>query len=382
MWPYFSDDEINATINVLKSGKVNYWTGSEVKKFETEFANYIGTNYAIALANGTVALELALYTLNIGEGDEVIVTSRSFIASASSIILRGAKPIFADVDLISQNITLEYIKEVFTNKTKAIICVHLAGWPCDMDPIMKFAEEKNLYIIEDCAQAHGAMYKNKKVGSIGHINAWSFCQDKIMTTGGEGGMITLNNYDWYKKAWSYKDHGKDYDMINNIPKNNYKFLWLHTSIGTNWRMTEMQAAIGRSQLSKLDEMIVQRRKNADMFNKIFKDNLILRVTIPNNDIYHSYYKYYIFLKDKYIDYRDKIIELLNGDGIKCYVGSCSEIYLEKAFHDEYKSLPNAKKLGESSLMFLVHPTLDENRIKEMAINVKKKIDIFICEYII
>ncbi len=366
MWPSYDRNDINSVVKVLESGKINQWTGNEVKLFEKEYAQYIETNYAIALANGTVALELALYTLDIKEHDEVIVTPKTFIASASAIVLRGAIPIFADIDLESQNITLDTIKKVYTNKTKAIICVHLAGWPCDMDPIMKFAEENNIYVIEDCAQAHGAMYKNKKVGSIGHINTWSFCQDKIMSTGGEGGMITLNNFEWYKKAWSYKDHGKDYDLIhNNNNINNNRFKWLHTSFGTNWRMTEMQAALGRCLLKKLDNWILSRREYANMFNEIFKNNKYIRITIPPNGYYHSYYKYYCFVNTDKIS-NQEVIDKLNDKGIKCYSGSCNEIYLEKAFNNKYDRLENAKKLEQISLMFLVHPTLSTDYIKDVA----------------
>ncbi len=212
-WPSFTQQEADAVSQVLLSNKVNYWTGQECREFEKEFAQFAQTQYAVALANGTVALDVALKALNIGAGDDVIVTSRTFLASASSIVTAGANPIFADVELDSQNISARTIEAVLTPNTKAIICVHLAGWMCDMDPIMQLAKEKGLYVIEDCAQAHGAMYKGKAAGSIGHIGAWSFCQDKIMTTGGEGGMVTTNDENLWKKMWSYKDHGKNYDSI-------------------------------------------------------------------------------------------------------------------------------------------------------------------------
>ena len=362
-WPYYDETDIKNVSDVLRSGKINQWTGNEVKLFEKEYAEYIGTNYAIALVNGTVALELALYTLNIKEGDEVIVTPRTFIASASSIVLRGAKPIFADIDLESQNITIDTIKKVTTDKTKAVICVHLAGWPCDMDPIIEYAKEHNIYVIEDCAQAHGAMYKGKKVGSIGDISCWSFCQDKIMSTGGEGGMITLNNFEWYKKAWAYKDHGKDYDLVFNNPDKSIGFKWLHTSFGTNWRMTEMQAALGRNLLRKLDNWIILRRRNANIFNDIFSNNPYIKLTIPSEEYYHSYYKYYCFLKD---GINKDVIKKLNENGIKCSSGSCSEIYLEKAFKNNYERFHNAMNLNDISLMFMVHPTLSTEYIQYIA----------------
>src|SRR5471030_1077730 len=244
-WPSFTDEEANAVKNVVLSNKVNYWTGNECREFEKEFAAWTGTAHAVALANGTLALDVALKALNIGPGDEVIVTPRTFIASISCAVTCGATPVFADVDRDSQNISAATIAKVITPNTKAIVCVHLAGLPCDMDPIMALARERGIYIIEDCAQAHGARYKNRSVGTIGHIGAWSFCQDKIMTTGGEGGMVTTNN----PEMWSYKDHGKSWKAVSE-EKNESSFRWLHKSFGTNWRMTELQAVLGRIQLTR------------------------------------------------------------------------------------------------------------------------------------
>ena len=250
-WPHFAPDEIEAAAKVLQSGKVNYWTGQEGRLFEREFADYVGTKHAIALHNGTVALELALYAMGVGEGDEVITTPRTFIASASAAVMRGARPVFADVDPESGLITAETIERAITPRTKAIIVVHLAGWPADMDAIMALARKHNLWVIEDCAQAHGARYKGRSVGSIGHAGAWSFCQDKILTTGGEGGMLTLNDDELWSKAWSFKDHGKSYDAVYNR-QHPPGFRWLHEDFGTNWRMLEVQSAIGRVILRKLD----------------------------------------------------------------------------------------------------------------------------------
>lgn len=376
-WPSFSKEEIIAVADVLKSNKVNYWTGDICKKFETEFASWCESKFAVALSNGTVALELAINALKIGEGDEVIVTPRSFIASISSIVNAGAKPIFADVDLESQNITPNSIRKVITKKTKAIICVHLSGWPCDMDEIMDIANEHCLYVIEDCAQAHGAKYKNTPVGSIGHIGCWSFCQDKIMTTGGEGGMITTNDEKVWKTIWSYKDHGKSFEAIfkKNHPKG---FKWLHESFGTNGRMTEMQAVIGRIQLKKMSKWHKTRLINAKtIWNNAKKCDGLIVPNIPNY-IEHAAYKCYVFVElDKLKDGWDniRIIEEINRLGVPCYSGSCSEVYLEKAFENTKfrpnKRLCNAKKLGETSLMFLVHPTLLKDEIKKTCYALKR-----------
>jgi len=364
-WPCFADDEVLAAAAVLRSGKVNQWTGREVVKFQEEFAASCGVKRAIALANGTVALELALRTFGIGPGDEVIVTPRTFIASASCAVLQGAKLVFADVDRESQNISAATIREVITPQTKAIIAVHLAGWPCDMDRIMELAAEHNIKVIEDCAQAHGAMYKGKPVGSFGHAAAFSFCQDKIMTTGGEGGMFLTDDEAVWAAAWSFKDHGKSYDSVFHR-QHATGFRWLHDSFGTNWRMTEMQAAIGRVQLRKLPEWVNIRRRNAAILNDRLAGLDVVRLTLPPPEIYHSYYKYYIFVNPERLYKgwdRDRIMNSIIEEGVPCFSGSCSEIYLEKAFDGNglrpVARLAVARELGETSLMFLVHPTLSE-----------------------
>lgn len=367
-WPCFTAEEADAVQRVLLSNKVNYWTGTEGREFEQEFASYCGCKHGIALANGTVALELALYALGIGPGDEVITTSRTFIASASCIVMRGAKPVIAEVDPVSQNLTAETIRPLITSRTKAIIAVHLAGWPCDMDPILTLAREHGLKVIEDCAQAHGAFYKGRSVGSLGDAAAFSFCQDKIMTTGGEGGMLTTNDSDLWERAWAYKDHGKSFDAVYQR-QHPPGFRWLHESFGTNMRLTEMQAAIGRIQLSRLPEWIKSRRSHAARLTQAFKHLPGLRVTEPSAEIFHSYYKYYAFVCPEQLRPgwdRDRIMNAVAAEGIPCFSGSCSEIYLEKAFTlanlGPSEQLPVAKRLGETSLMFLVHPTLRQQDI--------------------
>jgi hypothetical protein len=343
---------------------VNYWTGTEGREFEKEFAASMQCEYAVAVANGTVALELALYALGIGPGDEVIVSSRTFIASATCAVMRGAKTVIADVDPDSQNLTAETIRPLLTPRTKAIIAVHLAGWPCDMDPIVELAREQGIKVIEDCAQSHGATYKGRPVGSLGDVAAFSFCQDKIMTTGGEGGMLTTNDETIWNRAWSFKDHGKSYDAVYNR-QHPPGFRWLHESFGTNWRLTEMQSAIGRVHLQKLPRFVETRRGNACILTDCFSKIGGLRVTVPPAEIRHSYYKYYAFVRPDCLRdgwNRDRIMAAISAEGIPCFSGSCSEIYLEKAFPPEMRPphrLDVARELGETSLMFLVHPTLTE-----------------------
>jgi dTDP-4-amino-4,6-dideoxygalactose transaminase len=364
-WPHFDEEQVEAVARVLRSGRVNYWTGQEGRLFEREFAEACGARHAIALANGTVALELALHVLGIGRGDEVVVTPRSFVASAGTVVLRGATPVFADVDAASQAITAETIERVISPRTKAIIAVHLAGWPCEMGPIMELARSRGLKVIEDCAQAHGATYNGRPVGSLGDLAAFSFCQDKIMTTGGEGGILLTDDEDLHRQAWSYKDHGKAYEAAHQ-PAAGPGFRWLHETFGTNWRMTEVQAVLGRLQLGRLPQWVERRRRHAATLESAFSAMPGLRVTRPPNHIGHAYYKYYTFLRQDRLAPgwdRDRIVQAVVARGVPCFSGSCSEIYLERAFADAEmqpaERLPMARELGETSLMFQVHPTLEE-----------------------
>ncbi|WP_353148442.1 DegT/DnrJ/EryC1/StrS aminotransferase family protein [Pollutimonas bauzanensis] len=367
-WPSFTEEEANAVRDIILSNKVNYWTGQECRQFEQEFAKWTGCEHAVAVSNGTLALDVALKALNIGPGDEVVVTPRTFLASVSCIINTGATPVFADVDRDSQNITAQSIQAVLTPRTRAIICVHLAGWPCDMDPIMALANEQGIYVIEDCAQAHGALYKGRPVGSIGHIGAWSFCQDKIMSTGGEGGMATTRDRALWSKMWSYKDHGKSWEAVfeQDHPPG---FRWLHESFGTNWRMLETQAVIGRIQLRRMQDWQSQRLNNAQRIWDTASRLPGLRVPVPQDGIRHAAYKCYVFVEPAQLrsDWsRDRIQNEITALGVPCYTGSCSEVYLEKAFDNTgwrpAQRLPVARDLGETALMFLVHPTLTESEI--------------------
>jgi dTDP-4-amino-4,6-dideoxygalactose transaminase len=367
-WPSYTEEEVSAVTDVLLSNKVNYWTGQECREFEREFATFADSEYAIALANGTVALDLILHGLGIGAGDEVVVTSRTFLASVSSIVLAGAVPVFADVDRDSQNVSAESIAAVVTDKTRAVICVHLAGWPCDMDPIMDLAGKHDLFVIEDCAQAHGARYKGRSVGSVGHAGAWSFCQDKIMTTGGEGGMVTCNDKDLWSRMWSFKDHGKSWSAVYER-EHPPGFRWLHESFGTNGRMTEMQGAIGRIQLARMPEWRNARQRNANAIWDCARNLPGLRVPDVPADIEHAAYKCYVFVEpDRLAEgwSRDRIQNAIGEAGVPCFSGSCSEVYLEKAFDGTgwrpETPLPVAHELGEASLMFLVHPTLTDEEI--------------------
>ena len=377
-WPSFTPEEADAASRVLLSNKVNYWTGQECREFEKEFAAWAGTLYAVALANGTLALDVALKALGIGAGDEVIVTPRTFIASISCVVNAGATPVFADVEPDSGNISATTIARVLTPKTRAVICVHLAGWPCDMDPIMALAAQHGLKVIEDCAQAHGARYKGRSVGSIGHVGAWSFCQDKIMSTGGEGGMVTTNDEALWRSMWAYKDHGKSYEAVYER-EHPPGFRWVIEGFGTNWRMMEMQAVIGRIQLQRMAEWTRQLKAHAAQLRAALTPFTAAggAITLPWLDeadgSCHAQYKFYAYVRPQNLAAgwsRDRIAAEINALGVPCFQGSCSEVYLEKAFDGTgwrpAQRLAVAKDLGESSLMFLVHPTLTQAEMDQTA----------------
>lgn len=375
-WPAFSEDEIEVVSAVLRSGRINQWTGSEVTAFEREYASYLGRGHAIAVMNGTSALELAMKALHIGPGDDVVTTPRTFIASASSAVLQGARPLFADVDRDSGNITAETIARVLTPKTKAIIVVHLAGWPADMTAILDLAKAHGVAVVEDCAQAHGAEHRGRRVGSFGDVAAFSFCQDKIITTGGEGGLVALDDEGAWRRAWAYKDHGKSYEAVferEHAPG----FKWLHESFGTNWRMTEIQAALGRFQLERLAGTVRVRNENAALLRGALAQQPALRVPAPDPSDVHAYYKFYVYVVPEALRSgwsRDRIQADLEADRVPVTSGSCSEIYREVAFTSSglapESPLPIAAELGETSLMFQVHPGLSPEMLGQAAAKIK------------
>ena len=363
-WPSFSEADAAAVADVLRSGRVNYWTGQQGREFEREFAAWAGSAHAIALNNGTVALDAALHGLRIKAGDEVVVTPRSFIASVSSVVLAGATPLFADVDRDDQNLTAESIAAVLTPRTRAVVVVHLAGWPAQMDGILALAREKGLAVIEDCAQANGATYRGRNVGTLGDVGAWSFCQDKIITTGGEGGMVTTDDRELWSRMWSYKDHGKSWDAVYGR-EHPPGFRWVHESFGTNGRMIEMQSVIGRRQLALLPEWSARRRANADAIWDAARESPGVRAPVVPAWIEHGAYRAYAFVEPAALraDWsRDRVIAEIVARDVPCYAGSCSEIYRERAFEGTgfapRERLPVAHELGDTSLMFLVHPTLE------------------------
>ena len=371
-WPQFDAEQIAAASRVLSSGKVNVWTGKETSSFEHEFAAWCGSSSAIAMANGSLALSAAYLAIGLGRGDELITTSRTFIATASSAVLLGARPIFADVDPDSGAITASTIAPLITPRTKAIVVVHLGGWPADMPAICDLARAHDISVIEDCAQAHGARINGQPVGSFGDISSWSFCQDKIMSTAGEGGMVTTSDPEIWDKIWSFKDHGKTNQAVfhRDHPPG---FRWLHERFGSNVRLTELQSAIGRIQLQRLPEWISIRTRNAQQLRDALADLSVLRIPRLPENLTHAWYKFYAFINPAALAdgwSRDRILSDIAELGYPALSGSCSEIYLEKCFLDAglapAKRLPVARKLGETSLMFLVHPTITSEQMSRYA----------------
>lgn len=380
-WPHFTEEQILKVSDVLRSGKVNYWTGTEGRKFEQEYAEYLGVPHAIALTNGTVALELALHAIGLQPGDEVIVPSHTFVATASAVTMRGGVPVFADIDAATQNVTAETLAPQISQKTKAIIVVHMAGRPCEMDDINALANRHHLMVIEDCAQAHGALYRGRPVGTLGHLAAFSFCQDKIITTGGEGGLLATTDPELWKRAWSFKDHGKNWDKITAQPVPGV-FRMLHDSLGTNWRLSEMQSALGRLALQQLDAEVQIRRQHAAHLIESLSAHPAIEIAEVPAHLYHSYYKFYFRVNASQLHpgwTRNLIAQAVLAEGVFCGSGSSAEIYLEQAFQTTglapHQRHPQAQAFGETSLMLQVHPTLTKAEIQTTATAVLKVLDV-------
>ena len=361
-WPRFDKDDAAAAADVLLSGRVNYWTGEHGRSFESEFASWAGAPHAVALANGTLALEIALQALGIGYGDEVIVPSATFIATASAVAACGARPVVVDVDRDSQALTPQTVAPAITSKTAAVIVVHVGGYPADVDGLVDLAAAYRLHLIEDCAQAHGAHRNGRAVGTWGRIAAWSFCQDKIMTTAGEGGAVTTWDAELAKLCWELKDHGKSYHAVHQRHPSP-GFRWLHDRFGTNARMTEIQAAIGRLQLPRISNWVAQRRAHAETLRSAFNELRGLRLPEIAPGVGHAYYRFYAHVRPERLapDWnRDRVVEAINAEGVSCAAGGCTEIYRERAFEAVGRPagpLPVAQWLGRHSFVLPVHPAL-------------------------
>ena len=377
-WPNFNKKLISQLATVISSGKINYTTGPFGKKFENEFSKFTGNKYSVAICNGTAALEVAIKSLRLPKNSKIMVPARSFFSSAACIVNTGHTPVFVDVDLLTQNISLEEIKSKITKKIKAIICVHLAGLPCDMNNIKKLAIKNNIKIIEDCSQSHGASINNKQVGSFGDVSTWSFCNDKIISTLGEGGMISTNKKRIYEFCKRYINHGSS----SKKNKNSEKFVYDKDYFGTNLRITEIQSFAGLEQLRNLKKIQRKREKmSKSYFRIISKYQKYFYSFYPSKQIKSAWYRFYFFLKTDNKNYqkiRFKIIQILKQNNFKCFTGSCPEIYLEKSFKKlknfKQKRLKNSKILGETSIALDINHTLKQSIHKTKILKFEKIIN--------
>lgn len=379
-WPHFDTDDILAVQEVLASGRVNYWTGEHGRQFEREFAAWVGVDHAVAVANGTVALELALHALGVGHGDEVIVPAATFIATASAVAAVGARPVVVDVDPLSQCLTVDTVRAALTPRTAAVVIVHLAGWPVDVDAIGELARGHGIRVVEDCAQAQGARRDGRSVGALGDVAAWSFCQDKIMTTAGEGGAITTNDRPVWRHCWEHKDHGKNWDSVTAVDPP-AGFRWLHDSFGTNARMTEVQAAVGRRQLAKLDGSVARRRRHAAALRSALGGLPALRLPEPPPGVEHAWYRFWAHVHPERLAPgwdRDRVVAAVTAEGVPCALGGCTEIHRERAFAacpPPPHPTPVGARLGRTAVVLPVHPTLDERDVEDIAAAVRKVMEV-------
>ena len=373
-WPNFNNHLISKVVNVIKSGKINYTFGLQGTEFESKFSKFIGNKYSIAICNGTAALEVAIKSLNFPKNSKIMVPARSFFSSASCIVNTGHIPVFVDVDPVTQNISIKDLKKKISNNIKAIICVHLGGLPCDMKSIKNLVKKRNIKIIEDCSQAHGASINNKQVGSFGEVATWSFCTDKIISTLGEGGMISTNKKNIYEYCKRYINHGTSLSKKNSSEK----FIYNKDIFGTNLRITEIQSVAGIEQLKNIKKIQKKRENIAKDYFKIFSTyEDYLKCYMPNKNVKSAWYRFYFFLNPRIKNYqriRFKIIKLLKVNNVKCFTGACPEIYLEKSFKRlnkiKFKRLENCRFLGKISLALDVNHTLSNYEHKNNLLNIK------------
>jgi len=384
-WPSPGEQELAAVTGVIRSGKLNYWTGTEGRSLEHEYAALLGRAHGVAVANGTLALELALRAFSIGAGDEVVVPSRTFIATASAVVAVGATPVVCDVDADSGNLTATTVASVISARTRAVIPVHVGGWPVDMDPLLALAGARGLVVIEDCAQAHGGAYRGRPVGSLGgHAAAFSFCHDKIVPAG-EGGLLVLDDAAAYERAWAYKDHGKSLAKVRDAENGTggaTSFRWLVDSFGSNWRIDEFSAAMARSGMRSLPEWHEVRTANALRLASALAAVPGLRVPLPADDTQHAFYRLYAYVRPEALAPgwdRNRIARSVVAEGVPCQYGTCAEIYREQAFVDARLApetrLPGAAHLHEVSLAFPVHPTLSDVDIDDIASAVRSVMEV-------
>ena len=408
-WPQFTEETIQAAMKPLREGAPNYWTGRNGKlkdgkvgsygmEYEEKFAEWEGSKFAVSSATGTAALHIALGGFRIGPGDEVIVPSYTFIASSMCVLQAGAIPIFADVKPDDHCIDPKEIERLITDRTRAIIPVHLYGCACDMDEIMAIAEKHDLIVIEDSAEAHGTAYKGKKVGTIGHAGAFSFCQSKHWTTGGEGGMTVTDDED---AAWimrSFRDHGYDVAKRMSLLELEAHLPYIHRRLGWNYRMTEMQSCIGISELARFDNWNKPRRqRNHRILVEELKDeNAVANVEYETDEKDCVFFVFPIILDmDALTCDIGQFVKALGEEGVPCGPVFWPQSYKEDVFTEHvgqgrvnfpfesseytsvesinYKelSLPNAAQYQTNTFITLCHPMLEESHMRQIAAGIKK-----------
>ena len=395
-WPQFNPAVYDKVTDILKSGKVNYWTGKVGMEFEKAWAKWLGVGHAISVANGTCALHTALASLGVGPGDEVICTSYSFIASSFCALQAGALPVFVDCGT-DHLINPALIEEAITERTKAIVVVHLYGMVADMDPIMEIARKHNLYVVEDCAQCFGGVYKGKKAGTIGNVGCFSFCQSKHFTTGGEGGMVVTNDEDLAWECRSFRDHGYDVKAKLNLLEMEGKQLYIHRRVGFNFRMTEMQSQIGLCELERFDDWNLKNRiRNGKMLIAQLKDHpLIKYCPVDTEERQNSFWwAPFVIDTDKLKDGIDtkQVIAAIAAEGVPVYSVLWPEMYKEQAYTDrkgfgtvgypfndprsrniDYTKFncKMANWMTDRTISFFTHPVYDECHVQAMIDAFKK-----------
>lgn len=360
MIPYgrqtIDEDDINAVVDVLKSDYLT--TGPKIAEFEQAVASYTGAKYAVAISNGTSALHAACFAAGIGRGDEVITTPLTFAASANCVLYCGGTPVFADVDPYTYNIDPEDIRKKITDKTKAIIAVHLAGQPCDMDEIHSIAQEHNLIVIEDGAHALGSVYKGKKVGCLSDMTTFSFHPVKPITTG-EGGMIMTDNEELYKRLVLFRSHGitRDESMMT---RNEGPWFYQQLGLGYNYRITDIQCALGCSQMRKLDKFLKRRRELAERYNNAFIecDNIVTPYQLP--DTQSGWHLYIVQVKNHD---RKQVFETFRDKGIGVNVHYIP-VYMHPYYQEHgYKDVhcANAEEIYSHIISLPLYPGLTDDQ---------------------
>jgi dTDP-4-amino-4,6-dideoxygalactose transaminase len=336
-WPQFDPKVFEAVVEVLKSGKVNYWTGELGMKFEQAFADWCGAKFAISTTNGTSALHTALAGLGIGPGDEVIVPSYTFIATSFSVCQAGAVPVFADVEKNSHTLDPADVEAKISGRTAAIMPVHLYGVIANMGPILAIAKKHNLAVIEDSAQAHGGKWNGKKAGTIGNAGAFSFCQSKHFTTGGEGGAVVTNDEDLAWTCRSFRDHGYDVSERLRLLELEARLPYIHNMVGYNYRMTEMQSAIGLIELARMDSYhLANRRRNGEYLIKRLKGvEQILHLPLDTEERQNAFWMFPIVLDmDRLkVDSARKVVAALEAEGVPAGPVMWPQCYRERAFRE-------------------------------------------------